>query len=456
MLALLRRRDFALLWTGGLVSVAGDYVLHAALPFFVYAQTESTVATAGMIAAQLAPDVVLGTVAGVFVDRWDRTRVLVISNLLQAAAVALLLLVPLDGWLWVVFVVAAVQSAVAAFAVPAEGALLPSLVDNADLVAANALNALNNRLARLIGVPVGGVLLAAFGLHEVVLVDCATFVVAAVLIAPLGARPARRDGADQVVLGAADETAGEQARTAWARFWSEWVGGMRLIRGDRILFTIFAVLGLMTFGGTMLDPLTVAWVRDELLAGPEIYALLMSVHAASGIVGTLVVGHFGATLSPRHLIGWASLVAGLTNLISYNVPLITLAVAVAASTGVSSVFSSVGVETMVQRGVADAYRGRVYGALGASGSLLSLLGAATAGIFAEVVGVVVMLSVAAGLIMLAGVVVLWAFAGERALPAANRGTGDRPQATASEASTDVKNANPSVPGPHSDSTACSG
>ena len=207
MLALLRRRDFALLWTGGLVSVAGDYVLHAALPFFVYEQTGSTIATAGMIAAELAPEVVLGTVAGVFVDRWDRTRVLVVANLLQAAVVALLLLVPLDGWLWVVFVVAAVQSAVAAFAVPAEGALIPSLVDNADLVAANALNALNNRLARLIGVPVGGVLLVAFGLHEVVLVDCATFVAAALLIVPLGARPARRENGAGVLSGA-EETAG--------------------------------------------------------------------------------------------------------------------------------------------------------------------------------------------------------------------------------------------------------
>jgi MFS family permease len=455
MLALLRRRDFALLWTGGLVSVAGDYVLHAALPFFVYEQTGSTIATAGMIAAELAPEVMLGTVAGVFVDRWDRTRVLVVANLLQAAVVALLLLVPLDGWLWVVFVVAAVQSAVAAFAVPAEGALIPSLVDNADLVAANALNTLNNRLARLIGVPVGGVLLVAFGLHEVVLVDCATFVAAALLIVPLGARPARRENG-AVVLSGVEETAAEEARTAWARFWSEWASGLRLIGSDRMLFTIFAVLGLMTFGGTMLDPLTVAWVRDELLAGPEIYALLMTVHAGSGIVGTLVVGHFGATVSPRHLIGWASLVAGLTNLISYNVALVTLAVVVAASTGLSSVFSSVGVETMVQRGVPDSYRGRVYGALGTSGSLLSLLGAATAGIFAEVVGVVVMLSVAAILIMLAGVVVLWAFAGERAPTAANTGGVDKRQATASEESTEVKNANPSVPGPHSDSTACSG
>src|SRR4051795_6504169 len=165
MLPVLRRRDFALLWVGGLVSVAGDWVLYAALPFYVYERTGSTLATAGMIVAELAPSFVLGSVAGVFVDRWDRRRVLVAANLAQAAAVALLLVVARGGPLWIVFAVAAVQAAAAAFAIPAESALLPSLVPDEDLVPANALNALNNRLGRLIGLPIGAALYGALGLE---------------------------------------------------------------------------------------------------------------------------------------------------------------------------------------------------------------------------------------------------------------------------------------------------
>src|SRR5918992_5710959 len=192
MLSVLRRRDFALLWTGGLVSVLGDWVLNAALPFFVYEETGSTVATAGMVVARLAPAVLLGSVAGVFVDRWSRKRVLVWSNLLQAGIVTLLLLVPGEGWLWVVFAVAAAQSVLASFSSPAESALLPSLVDPDELLAANALNTLNNRIARLAGVPLGGTLLSYTGLETVVLVDAATFLAAAALIAPIVAPPARR------------------------------------------------------------------------------------------------------------------------------------------------------------------------------------------------------------------------------------------------------------------------
>ena len=250
MLKVLLRRDFALLWTGGLVSIAGDWVLNAALPFFVYERTGSTIATAGMIVAELAPGVVMGSIAGVFVDRWDRKHVLVVSNVLQAATAAALLVVTRPELLWVVYAVAAVQSVVASFSVPAEGALLPTLVRDADLVPANALNALNNRIGRLVGAPVGGLLLAAGGLHGVVVVDCVSFLLAAALVAPIRAprRVAAEGGADVAL-----------AASAGAVFVHEWREGMRLIRVDRTLLVLFGVLGLMTFGGTMLDPLSVAW-----------------------------------------------------------------------------------------------------------------------------------------------------------------------------------------------------
>jgi MFS family permease len=259
MLALLRRRDFGLLWFGGLVSIAGDWILHAALPYFVYARTGSTVATAGMVVATLAPSVVLGSVSGVFVDRWDRKRVLVLGNVLQAGAVALLLLVPDGGWLGFVYLAAALQSAVAAFTNPAESALLPTLVPEEEFVTANALNALNNRIGRLAGLPLGGLLLGYLGLRGVVLADCLTFLVAAVLIAPI-VTP-KRERADE-------DGAAEEARSAATSFLHEWLDGLLLVRREWAIAVMFVVFGVMTFGGTMLDPPYPAWARDVLDQGP--------------------------------------------------------------------------------------------------------------------------------------------------------------------------------------------
>ena len=392
MLSVLRRRDFALLWTSGLVSVGGDWVLNAALPFFVYEETGSTVATAGMIVARLAPSVLLGSVAGVFVDRWNRKRVLVWANLLQAAIIALLLLAPGEGLLWVVFAVAAAQSVVSSFSSPAESALLPSLVGPDELLAANALNILNNRIGRLAGVPLGGVLLTYAGLEAVVVADALSFAAAAVLIAPISAPPVARVPV--------------QASSAWESFWREWLEGLRLVGSDRTIALLFLVFGLMTFGGTMLDPLTVAWVRDVLGEGPQVFALILTVHAGSGIVGSLLVGRFGRRFTPRDLIGWGSLVAGAALALRYNIPSVALALAMSAVAGITSVASSVGVETLAMESVRDELRGRVFGSLNATLGFLSLAGATVAGLIAEVVGIVPTLNVATALIALAGVPLL--------------------------------------------------
>jgi MFS family permease len=412
MLALLRRRDFGLLWFGGLVSIAGDWILQAALPYFVYARTGSTVATAGMVVATLAPSVVLGSITGVFVDRWNRKHVLVVGNALQATAVALLVFVPDGGWLGFVYIAAAAQSAVAAFTNPAESALLPTLVGPDALVQANALNALNNRIGRLAGLPLGGLLLGYLGLRGVVIADCATFLAAAALIAPIAApRPA--------VGPADDETAAEEARSALALFLHEWLEGLRLVRRERALGVMFVVLGIMTFGGTMLDPPYPAWARDVLGQGPQVFAWLLTTHAAAGTVGALLVGRLGTRLSPRVLMGWGSLIAGLMLIVKFNVPTLPVAFGLTAAGGLTSVASAVGVETLAQQTIRDEYRGRVFGALGASGALLSLCGAATGGALAELIGIVPALTFASVLTASAGVVVLRAFA-ERPPRAAER------------------------------------
>jgi Na+/melibiose symporter-like transporter len=381
-----------MLWLGGLVSLAGDWVLYAALPFFVYERTGSTLATSGMIAAELAPAAVVGSVAGVWVDRLDRRRLLVGANAVQASAVAALLLVSGSGPLWVVYAVAAVQASVASFAVPAESALLPSLVAAGDLVAANALTAFANRVARLAGVPAGGLLLGLAGLDAVILVDVASFLVAGALVAAVIVPPRMSADGDG------------------SPFLREWLDGLRLVRADPSVAMLVWVLGLMTLGGTMIDPLYVAWVRDVLHRGPPVYGALLAVSAGAGIAGSLLVARFRSHASPRVLIGWSSVVAALALAGKWNVPIVAVAVALSVVGGATSVASAIGGETWIQESVADSFRGRVLAALGASGALCSLAGVLVGGIAARQFGVTTMLNVSAALILLSGFVVL------RALP----------------------------------------
>src|SRR5579859_6450266 len=103
--AALGDRGAAWLLGAGLVSLTGDWVLRVGLGYWVYALTGSTVATAMTLLASFIPQTLVGSVAGVFVDRWSPRATMVISNLALATGLLPLLLVRSPGASWIVFLV---------------------------------------------------------------------------------------------------------------------------------------------------------------------------------------------------------------------------------------------------------------------------------------------------------------------------------------------------------------
>ncbi len=279
MLTVLHRRNFTLLWLGGLISMLGDWALIAALPYYIYERTGSALASGAILITYTVPALLLGSAAGVFVDRWDRKRVMVVSNMLQSVAVLCLLLVRSDDWLWVVYAVALMQSSLATFFGPAEHSLLPHLVDEEYLLAANSMNALNNNLARLLGPPIGGALIGLFGLPSIVLLNGASFLVAAALISTISVRSTRGEG----------DHAPPDAARGWTGFWREWAQGLGLIGRGRLLAVVFCVAGIVTLAGGMFDVLLVAFVSDVLGGEALTFGWLLTARGAGGLLGGIVI-----------------------------------------------------------------------------------------------------------------------------------------------------------------------
>jgi MFS family permease len=388
VLTVLRRRDFALLWFAGLVSLTGDWMLVVALPVTVYQLTGSALATGGVLIANKLSALMLGSVAGVFVDRWDRKRTMVVANLIRGPTLLLLLAVDSAERVWIVYVVAAATSAVGQFFRPAENALLPRLVDEDLLVPANALNALNDNLSRLAGPALGGVAAAWFGLSGVVAADAASYVVAAGMIAAIGAstRPERTSPLDATsVTGTV------------AAVWGEWLAGLRPIRDHPVLRTVFGVFAIASLGeGVMM---TAFWIYiDQALGGGTREAgWLLSAQAAGGLVGAVLIGSWPRTRSPVSLLGWGAIGVGLIDLMVFNypavVPGIWLGLVLMAVGGVPATAFGTGYTAALQPATEDAFRGRVFGALGATSALFMISGAAIAGLATERLGAVAVLTI---------------------------------------------------------------
>ncbi len=188
-------RDYRLLLTAGLVSMTGDYVLRIGLTYLVYVLTGSTLASGGILLASFLPQILLGSWAGVLVDRWDRRTTMIVANLLQVVGLLPLFAVHDSGSIWVVYAVGAWQGCVEQFFAPAEQALIPHLVPADDLLGANGANSQVGNLARLVGSAAGGVIATLFGISGLATFDAVSFAVAAGLLLRIRYRPTTADDA---------------------------------------------------------------------------------------------------------------------------------------------------------------------------------------------------------------------------------------------------------------------
>jgi len=391
MLITLRQRNFALLWFAGLISMIGDWVLFIALPIYTYNLTHSSLATGLMFVASTLPRVVLGSVAGVYVDRWDRQRIMVIADLSRAVLLLLLLFVKSSESIWIIYLVAFLESIISQFFGPAENALLPQLVDESHLVAANSLNSLNNNLARLAGPALGGLMLSSFGFRNVIFIDSISFLISGIMIAFI-VRPA--------LVG---EVEGMNSATAQSHIWQDWLAGLRFMLNSPVVSVIFWVIGIAGIAEGLFNVAFVIFIRQKLGGEALEFGWLTSAQAIGGLMGGLLIGWIGNRIWPNRLIGLLA-INGLLILTMVNVPALPLALTLILLAGIPIVGYSVGVDTLLQRHVADPYRGRVFGALGTSVALFVLLGQVAASSLGDTVGVVPLLNmkglldIAAGLL----------------------------------------------------------
>lgn len=389
----LRQRNFALVWASGFVSDAGDWLLMIALPLFAFAVTGSALGASTVFLAELVPTLVLGSFLGVLVDRWDHRRTMIVVNLLQGVFLLPLLFATAEH-IWIVYVVAAVQACLAALFNPAKQALVPRLVEPAQLGTGNSLMAVGENLARLIGAPLGGLAFATIGLPGVVVVDAATYVVSAALVAVSRSLPAPDEGAN-----------GPLPRIHFLR---QWVDGLATIRRTRPLGTIAVITLLGQFSQGIFLVLFIVYVVQQLGAGDSAVGLLRGVQAIGGVAGGLLVGVLIRRFSPQALVGWGYLVFGAISMLTWNLYSVTTAIWVYVGlfivVGIPAVATSAGTITIVQKVTPPGALGRVIASVETLGGAAQGLGLLTAGLLVEHLSVVAILNGQATVYILCGLI----------------------------------------------------
>lgn len=363
-------RDFDRYWLSYTISALGDGALLSAGPLLVAQRSDDPALVAGAAFVAQLPFLLLSLVAGAYVDRLDRRRVLIAANLLRGSALVVLTTAVALGDASIPLIYAALFT-VGVGDVLATGAatsLLPSMVPPGDLARANArIFGSYTACVQLIGPPIGAVLFVVgtalpFGL------DAVTFFAAAVLVARIAVakRPAAAER--QHLLREVRE-------------------GVRWLWEHEVLRMLAVTIALMniTFMGVM--AVFVLYARQRLGLGPTGYGLLLTASAVGGLVGTGYAARLETRFGAGALLRAGLVVEGLTHVGLAVTRDGYLAAAIMTVFGVHALVWGVVTVTIRQRVVPDALRGRVNGVYALFSVGGAALGALSGGVIAHAWGI---------------------------------------------------------------------
>ncbi|HJQ23357.1 MAG TPA: MFS transporter [Blastocatellia bacterium] len=347
-------RNFRRLTIGRLISQTGDWFNSVALFTLLLNLTGSGEAVGLVLIIKLLPQFLVGPLAGVVADRFNRKAIMLWADVLRGLLVFGFLFVERRDQVWIVYVLAALEIILSSFFEPAESAALPMIVKRDELIAANALGGATWSVTLAAGAALGGVVTDLFGRNTAFVIDAISFFISAAFIWATHIPPLPRRERDR----------------ARRMSWLEMTGIADIIEGARYLKTnphVVALLLVKTgwgLGGGVLLLLTI-FGRDIFPLGRDGSASIGLLYAARGtgaligpMIATWITNDSPRTM--RRTISVAFFVSAIFYLLFSVSPSLGFALlfVVGAHSGgsVQWVFST----TLLQLAVPNRFLGRVF------------------------------------------------------------------------------------------------
>ena len=339
--AVFRRRNFTLLWVAQFISTIGNGLLGVAASILVYRVTGSAMSVGLMMLAAAMPNLFVGLIAGVAVDRFDRRRIMISANVICALAVALIPIMLPRGIVWL-YILVALSSAVEQFFAPAQASVLPETAPDEQLMAANAMMTISLYGAVTIGAAAGGLIASLSTLTTAFVLDALSFILSALCIAWL-----------QVTPLAPQENTGSASALANLR------AGLTFVRRTPVLRSLVVVFGLTFVDYGLTNSLILPFMKRALNGTDFQYSLVEALFAVGFVAGSLIMAGMADRLHAGQWIGISILGMGV---FSGGLALghrVWVVIACSAMIGLLNAPSYLGRQLLIQRTTPREIRGRV-------------------------------------------------------------------------------------------------
>ncbi len=357
-----RHRNFTLMWVGQLVSTIGSALTSLAASILVYRETNGSALSVGlMLMATAAPSLLVGLVAGVFVDRFDRKRIMLIADILRAVLVFLVPFLVSSSIAWL-YVIVVLTSAIGQFFDPAYESVLPEVAPDEELAAANSLIAISTFGSTAVGFAAAG-LIAKFDISYAFYIDAISFLFSAgcVLLMKVHKLEITEETSVKAVI-------------------NNLKSGVSYLTRNPALRSIFllAIPVAVTIG--LGNSLLLPFATRALGATEFEYGLQEGLTSVGFVIASLLMAGYMSRWREGQWMVVGLLGTGLSALIYSQLHSVVLAISVQVISGFMNAPYSIARRLLVQRNTAAEMRGRVSSAFFVASNAFFLLGMAAAGL----------------------------------------------------------------------------
>jgi Na+/melibiose symporter-like transporter len=347
--ALFQNRNYVRVFAAGLGSVAGSAIAGVCIIWIVYADTASAWDVAYLAIAQLVAAMLFSTVGGTLVDRYNRRRLMIVSDVARAVALAAAVAVLAVRGFNLPILLAA-EAVIGAFTVvfnPAEQAMVPALVPGEHVADANGLVRSSRSTLQFVGVSVGGALIVLVGPLWGIVANAITFAVSAALLSGM------------VVP---ELLAAPRSGLAKSSYLSEIADGFRWLWSSQGFFQLTMSALVFNFCYTIIATFLVFYAGIVLHGSALVYAGLLAAEVAGMGIGSLLVGRVGAArYAGKAWVVPYGVACGVVALTLSLVPVVPLAIAAMFVLGALSGFAGTAWLTAAQLLVPTGMQGRYFG-----------------------------------------------------------------------------------------------
>lgn len=339
----LRYRDYRFLWTGTVFMSAGQWIQQVTLGWLAYEMTGSPVVLGVLNGVRTLPLLLMSPAAGVAADRFDRRRMLILLEMLLAAAALSMGLLVGSGRLevWHLFAFTVFTGVAWACNQPVRQALVPNVVPSRELLNAVALNSVGFQITKILGPALGGVLIAAFGAHGNFYVQAAAYatVVGAIYLMRVTPTP-------------------DQARQSSAL--SNFTEGLSYVRRTPAVLALLVAGLVPSVVASPYQALMPVFQKDVLGVGPEGLGLMLAAPGVGALLATLLLASIAHSFRRKGLLLLGALfLLGLFLVLFSRTTALPAALAMLVGVGGCHILFAATTNTMLQMIVPDSLRGRV-------------------------------------------------------------------------------------------------